>query len=136
MRITTLPILLLLILGVAQHPSGATKVTLGQEFNIKNGGQVIVNGENLRITFSSVSADSRCPTGAQCVWAGNAAIAVEIAKKKKKQTVVTLNTSSEPKEVAYKRYKIRLVALSPHPKVNETIDQKEYEATFLITKGE
>lgn len=136
MRVTTLPILLLLVLSVAQHPSRATNVALGQEFNIKNGEQVIVNGENLRIRFSSVSSDSRCPTGAQCVWAGNAAIAVEIAKKKKKQVAATLNTSSEPKEVDYKRYKIRLVALSPHPKVNERIDQKEYEATLLITKGE
>jgi hypothetical protein len=122
--------------GIVQQPSGARDVALGQEFKIKNGEQVNVSGQNLRITFSSVSSDSRCPTGAQCVWAGNAAIALEIAKKKKKQVVVTLNTSSEPKEVDYKRYKIRLVALSPHPKVNEEIDQKEYEATLLITKGE
>jgi hypothetical protein len=136
MRITTFPILLLLVVGIVQHPSGAGDVTLGQEFKIKNGERIIVSGESLRITFSSVSSDSRCPTGAQCVWAGNAAIALEIAKKKKKQVSVTLNTSSEPKEIDYKRYKIRLVALSPHPKVNETIDQKEYEATLLITKGE
>ena len=81
MRVTILPLLLLILLGVAQDATIAAKVDLGKEFNIKNGEEVVVTGEKLHITFRSVVNESRCPDGAACVWAGNAAIAIELSKK-------------------------------------------------------
>src|SRR3981081_2993080 len=98
MRITILPLLLLMLLGFAQDPRSATTVDLGEEFNIKNGEDVVVRGEKLRITFSSLFSESRCPTGVDCVWVGNAAITIEVVKKNKKQVVAMLNTFLEPKE--------------------------------------
>ena len=136
MRITTLPVLLLMLLGVAQDPTTAGKVDLGEEFKIKNGQEVVVRGEKLRITFSSVFRESRCPIGVDCVWVGNAAIAIEVAKRNKKQVVAMLNTLLEPREIGYRGFKIRLVALSPYPKFNEPIDPKDYEATIIVTKDE
>jgi len=134
MRITTLPLFLFVLLGLAQDPASNKKVDLGEEFKIKNGQEAVVRGEKLSIRFRSVSGDSRCPSGVTCVWAGNGEVVVEVARKNKKQVVAKLNTLLEPKEIVYKGFKIRLIALSPYPRVNEPIDPKDYEATMVVTK--
>lgn len=136
MRITTLPLLLFMLLGFAQDPASNVKVDLGEEFSIKNGREVVVRGEKLRITFRSVSNDSRCASGATCIWAGNGEVVIEVARKNKKQVVAMLNTLLDPKEIVYKGFKIKLVALSPYPKINEPIDPKDYVATMVATKDE
>lgn len=133
MRISTLPLFLFILLGFVHEPATNKKVDLGKEFNIKKGHEVVVRAEQLRITFRSVSSDSRCPTGVQCVWAGNAAIEIKVSKKNG-SSVATLNTSLEPKEIVYEGFKIKLVALSPYPKVNQSIEPKQYEASFIVTK--
>jgi len=131
--IIAVPFLALMLLGFTQNPPGAGKIALGEEFKIKNGREAVVRGEKLSIKVQSVS-DSRCPSGATCVWAGNGAVVIKVAKKNKKQVVATLNTSTEPKEITYRGFKIKLIALSPYPKINQPIDPKNYEATIVVTK--
>jgi hypothetical protein len=135
MRVTTLSLLLLVVMGFAQD-SASSKVDPGEQFKVKNGEGVVVRGEKLHIIFSSVFSESRCPDGAACVWVGNAAISVEVAKKNKTPVVAILNTLLEPKEIVYKGFKIKLIALDPHPKINEPIDPKDYVATMVVTKEE
>lgn len=134
MRVTTLPLLLFILLGFAHEPTSNNKVDLGKEFNIKKGQEVVVRAEKLSITFKSVSSDSRCPTGVQCVWGGNAAIEIEVSKGKTAPLVATLNTSLEPKGIDYRGFKVRLVALNPYPKVNQPNDPKHYEASLIVMK--
>ena len=134
MRVTTLPLILLMFVGLVQDPVGGNKVDLGEEFNIRNGEEVVIKGEKLRISFKSVLNESRCQTGVTCVWAGNAEVVIEISKKANKRLVAKLNTQSEPKEITYKGFKIKLVALNPYPKVNEPIPQKDYKASLVVTR--
>jgi hypothetical protein len=136
MRITTLPILIVMLLGFAQDSTISNKADLGEEFKIKNGEEVVVRGEKLRITFREVSMDSRCPSDVVCAWAGNGEVVVEVARKNKKQVVATLNTLLNPKEIAYRGFKIKLIALNPYPKVSDPIAPKDYQATMVVTKEE
>jgi len=129
------PLLALTLMGFAHGRPSSGNVVLGQEFRIKNGKNAVVRGEKLSVKVQSVS-DSRCPSGATCVWAGNGEVMIKVAKKNKKQVVATLNTSTEPKEITYRGFKIKLIALSPYPKINQSIDPKNYEATMLVTKDE
>ena len=133
MRVTTLPLLLFILLGLVQSPSTDAKVGLGEEFKIKNGDEIVLKEGKLRIRFRSVTQDSRCPTGVVCGWAGNGEVLLEVVRKNKRQVVTILNTLLEPKEVFYKGYKIRLIALNPYPKIDEPIDPKDYEATLIVT---
>jgi hypothetical protein len=133
--ITAVPLLALMLMGFAHDRRSSSNVVLGQEFKIKNGKEAVVRGEKLRIKVQSVS-DSRCPTGATCIWAGNGEVVIKVAKTNKKQVVATLNTSTEPKEIVYRGFKIKLIALSPYPRINQSIDPKNYEATMLVTKNE
>lgn len=136
MGINTLSFLLFIVLGLFQNAETSIKVDLGQEFKIKNGQEVVVRDEKVRIKFRSVPMDSRCPSDVVCGWAGNGEVVVEVVRKNKKQRVVTLNTLLDPKEVDYKGFKIRLVALNPYPKISDPINPKDYEATMVVTKEE
>lgn len=131
MRISTLPILFLILL-LAPAAAGGNKILLGAMFKIKTGQTAVIKAPKLRITLTSVN-DSRCPTGVTCVWAGDGEISLEVAGKTKKQAV-TLHTRMEPREVDFDGFKIRLVALNPYPKANETIDQKDHEASLIVTR--
>ena len=128
--------LLLATLGSTLQDPGAVRASVGEEFKIKIGQQVIVKGPKLRIKFDSVHDESRCPTGVQCVWEGNAGVVVELWNKKKALVQATLNTntSMKPNHLEHKGYTIKLVGLSPYPKADQRIDPKDYEAVLLVTK--
>jgi hypothetical protein len=136
MSFTSLPSLLFVLFSFIQSAPLDASVGLGEEFSMKTGQEVVLKEEKLRIRFRSVPQDSRCPTGVVCGWAGNGEVLLEVVRKNKRQVVTKLNTLLEPKEIAYKGFKIRLVALNPYPKVNEPIDQKDYEATLIVTRDE
>jgi hypothetical protein len=136
MSFTSLPFLLFILLSCIKSAPADARIGLGEEFSIKTGQEVVLKEEKLRIMFRAVSQDSRCPTGVVCGWAGNGEVLLQVVRKNKRQVVTKLNTLLEPKEFAYKGFKIRLVALNPYPKVDEPIDQKDYEATLIVTRDE
>jgi hypothetical protein len=79
--------------------------------------------------FVTVSEDSRCPIGALCIWAGNAAVVIKIV-----DVMDTLNTNLNPKEIFYNSYKITLLKLSPYPQIGVPRDTTQYVAQFVVTK--
>ncbi len=64
---------------------------VGKEFSLKVGQQAKVDGVDLNLKFTGVPQDSRCPTNVNCVWAGNAEVALEWTHNKC-TTTITLNT--------------------------------------------
>ena len=134
MKAATILLLLITLTGFAQDPIVDRSVSLDEEFTLRNGQQVTIEGQKLTLKFSSLIHDSRCPTSVTCAWAGNGAIVVEVSRKKKKAVQAMLNTLLEPKQVEYKGYTVRLVALNPYPKTPGQIDPSEYEAVLIVSK--
>src|SRR4029453_14195399 len=84
------------VLVANPHADSAPQVVrLGREFKLKVGRAVTVKGTRLRIRFAAVENDSRCPADVMCVWAGNAAVRLQLGSGRGSNTV-TLNTSSSP----------------------------------------
>jgi hypothetical protein len=129
-------LLVAILASCAQDPIISRKVSLNEQFTIKAGHQVVIKGEKLSVQFSSVQNESRCPTGVQCVWEGNAAISIQVSKKRKKsvQAILNTNTTIQPNEVAYKKYRIKLLVLNPYPRIDEKIEPRDYEAVMIVTK--
>ena len=123
-----------LLLACAGQAGGAGQVAAGREFKLKAGQMAAVRGERVRVRFVSVTEDSRCPVGVVCVWAGNAKVSVVVEKSGGARAAVELNTGVEPKAASAAGYEIRLVGLSPHPRVEERIDPKQYVATLVVTR--
>ncbi len=131
MNFTILSFLFALLIWA--QPCDKKGVALNKEFDVKVGQEVTVEGENLKISFGSVGEDSRCPEGVNCIWAGNAKIAVRLQKGKSTASL-ELNTGVDPKRSSYLGYEVGLVALRPYPKMNTTIDNKGYVATLIVSK--
>ena len=90
--------------------------------------------QGLRITFDGVSGDSRCPTGAQCVWAGDAAAGFSLEKSPEsiRRTLHTSNRFERQVDVA--GFVVRLEDVKPYPKLGETIAPADYRAVLIVTK--
>ena len=130
-----------LVLSMCVFADARTKrsrnaVVLGTEFKVRQGQQVMVKGENLSVSFDAVLEDSRCPTGVNCVWAGDAKIAIGARPAKGEAATLELHTNGQFAQVGmYQQYTVKLVALDPHPKADVETAQKDYVATLLVTKG-
>jgi hypothetical protein len=128
----------LFILTSALAPGAAAKpardAALDQEFEIRVGQWVTIEGERLRVTFSRVAEDSRCPEGVQCIWAGNAKVVLKLSKARRRASTMSLNTGADPKQAAYRGYEVRLVKLDPYPKENRRIRRGDYAATLVVSR--
>jgi hypothetical protein len=110
-------------------------VALDKEFQIRFGEVVSIKKEGLKIGFENVVEDSRCPTGVECVWAGNAKIVILMKNNRRRAYTIKLNTSVEPKQDNFlKKYDVKLVSLSPYPKKDAKIKNRDYVATLIVSK--
>ncbi len=86
---------------------------------------------DLNIRFNSVLGDSRCPTGVQCAWEGNAEILLELSGGN--LGTVHLNTGGQfPRTEVYNGYTITLQELKPYPAQGMHIDESSYTAVLSI----
>ncbi|HWS99140.1 MAG TPA: hypothetical protein VN256_02635 [Pyrinomonadaceae bacterium] len=118
--------------GAAAEP--ARDAALDQEFEIRVGQWVTIEGERLRVTLSRVAEDSRCPEGVQCIWAGNAKVVLKLSKARRRASTLSLNTGVDPRQGSYRGYEVRLVKLDPYPKENRPIRRRDYVATLVVSR--
>ena len=107
---------------------------LKEQFVVRHGEEVQVGKTGLRIRFTDLVNDSRCPIDAVCVHQGNARITLEFARNKKKPAAMDVNTSMEPREAAYKNFAIELVSLLPAPRASQPTPESDYQATLIVRK--
>lgn len=92
-------------------------------------------GTDLTLTFEAVVADSRCPTGTQCIWAGDAAARVRMAAPNLAPANATLHTNLDTaRETAYGPWKVSLQAVTPAPSANAAVRPEDYRVTLLIVR--
>jgi len=130
-------------LGYTSHhdgyiPDTKTSITasLGQAFDIKVGQEASISSQQLTLKFLSVSEDSRCPQGTNCIWEGNGKVNIELTPTGQTSYVLELNTAMSLKsEATYLNYKISLLDLQPYPSAGRTIQQSEYIVTVRVSTG-
>jgi len=119
-------------------PDTETSITasLGQAFDIKVGQEASISSQQLSLKFLSVSEDSRCPQGTNCIWEGNGKVNIQLTSRSETSETVELNTAmSLPSEATYLIYNISLLDLQPYPLAGNTIQQSEYIATVSVSTG-
>ena len=84
------------------------------------------------VRFITVTADSRCPADAICVWAGDATVRIDVSSggDNAEQDLHTAN--KQP--VSYRDLRIELVSLDPYPFHSRPIQPGDYRATLRITR--
>jgi len=115
--------------------NSANSVTVDQEFELSPGQSALIGPEPLKITFEAVTADSRCPEGVQCAWAGDAVVKLMVATGTQSPVSYELHTNTGyPTKVVHGAYQIRLVAVAPPTRPGVTIDPSAYVVTLLVTR--
>ena len=125
-----------LIVAAACAPNvDAGTVGLGESFSLAVGQSASIDGEDLVIKFIDVIADSRCPSGVECVWQGEVACLVEITYSGTgQQKVLTYaGLSEEPSETQFGSY-LFTFSVEPYPEADKEIEKSEYRLNLLITK--
>ncbi|HEV2879937.1 MAG TPA: hypothetical protein VGX24_01420 [Pyrinomonadaceae bacterium] len=106
----------------------------GQTVKVRVGREANVAAHRLKIRFVAVREDSRCPEGVQCIWAGNARVQLKLSGAGNRAATVELNTTTEPREIAYANYTIKLTSLAPRPAQDRKPNARDYVATFVVSK--
>lgn len=134
MRVQT--IVLLTVCGLAC--STMTEPRLGDEFQLRVGEHAVLSDIGLWVAFLGVGWDSRCPLKVMCVWAGDAAVLVEIAPspdfRSADSRTDTLHTHLDPKWLDFGSFELLLVRLDPYPETPSSISPEDYVATFLTVE--
>jgi len=103
-----------------------------QGIAIPIGQTVVIAGTTLRITFSAVESDSRCPIEVDCFWAGDASVDLSFSHGTNSSSA-TLHTTLNPTSTVFDGFTIRLLSLAPDQSEENPIDPTTYVAFVQVT---
>jgi hypothetical protein len=128
-----LPIIIVLLSGCAR-PTGEINANLGEKFSLAIGQGASIIGENLKVRFIEVTADSRCPQGVTCFWAGEASSLIEITYSGSTYSkTLTQPSPSEPPQTEFQQYEITFDLL-PYPQKGVEKESKDYRLQLEISR--
>jgi hypothetical protein len=106
----------------------------GESFTLEVGEKATLDAIHTSVRFLTVAEDSRCPSQAQCVWAGDGAVLLEIAPARSDAAEDTLHTNPEsgPGAVVLAGYELTLLRLDPYPETPGDIAPNAYRATLAL----
>lgn len=113
---------------------GQVCARLGEAFDVRVGQTAYIADTRLSIRVESVPEDSRCPRDVQCVWAGNARVALELRDGENTDTA-SVNSTLEPNAVTRWSYRIELVDVQPGTTAGQPIPQSEYRIRLLVNRA-
>lgn len=139
MKKSVFGLLMLFVLSscrTSEMPVDPTDVQLGQTFVVPYSRTVTIDREQIKISFTELNDDSRCPKGAVCVWGGSATIALRLSQGSEEDARLSIGTGqTNINAIAYKNYTIRLIELNPYPGEEGASVPISYKATLLVTKN-
>ena len=126
--------LLLLTMSLSCATTGDITASLGQEFTLPVGQKVVIEGEELTIKFLEVTGDSRCPTGVECIWAGEAQCRLRFTYVGSLAEMVIIQPGGGGTARDYFiQYKIDF-KLEPYPQEGQQIAPSDYRLVMTVTK--
>jgi hypothetical protein len=87
--------------------------------------------EHICISFDSLENDSRCPSGSNCIWAGEARIKITFSNAGDKKSFVLSTLTTQDTTISH--YKIRLVDVTPYPNGSK-INPENYKMRVFVSK--
>lgn len=112
----------------AQSTERPTGPKLGENVLVRIDSAVRLPADTTTVRFTQVTSDSRCPSGAQCVWAGEATIVLTVGGTQ--QVTLRLAPGSPESTAVVGMFKISFVDLAPYPQVEKPRAKGGYVATL------
>jgi len=125
--------LLLLAAGPAacgsSSPTKPETFDVGEEFTLAAGASGAARDGSFEVTFVGVTEDSRCPSDAQCIWAGE--VKLKLALKAGSNEVPEREVK-ETESTTLAGRKLTVVRVLPYPVSTRRIAPEDYRATFRV----
>jgi hypothetical protein len=131
MKILISVIMVLAIIMSVHESADAQKP---QKFTLRPKQQKSLYAGKLKVQFIEVMEDSRCPTGVNCVWAGNAKVKIKVTSKRLGEKIFEANTNGGPQGDQFDGYAIVLDKLTPYPKADKPIGKATYRVTISVSR--
>ena len=135
-KLAMFSLLFLWLVSACQNPIKHSRKTFSfkDTIEIRNFTTITSEDRTMSIRMDSVLNDSRCPSGSDCIWAGNASVRILFGLPGKTDTLIlnTVNNHSLKNDTIVEGYHIVLTDLLPYPAAGSSISQREYEAGILI----
>lgn len=113
-------------------PTSQIKANLGQQFSLSINQTAVISGENLRVKFLYVN-DSRCPTGATCIWAGEAKADIQVRDGGTANLTLVEPGYSANNSQRYKTYEFYF-QVQPYPALDNPIADADYRLVLTVEK--
>jgi hypothetical protein len=134
-----------ILLAGCSSNAASVQAVLGKDFTLPVGQTAVFSSENISLKFDSVSNDSRCPTGAQCIRAGEAVCRIIFTRSDNTTASIDLTElglTSVPQQTTWtsrfgdfmRQYLINFT-LVPYPEVNKQITPGDYQLQLNITRS-
>ena len=120
--------------GLPTEPVVYSQSEAADSIRIRVGQTVVVEG--VKVRFSAVESDSRCPIDAICIWEGDAVAVFVVEQNCNCDTPafeLKLHTSLQPKSGTAYGFKVELLHLAPYPSASSPIKPDAYSAWIRLT---
>jgi hypothetical protein len=112
-------------------PAAPARFEPSESFSLKVGDSAQTADGALRIGFEGVTADSRCPKGVQCMWAGDAVVRLWLQRGAGQKQVRELHTARGATQAApAPDQDVQLLRLEPYPVAGKTLGPADYVLTL------
>ena len=110
---------------------------LGDVAELKIGETVSIEDDEITFKFVEVLSDSRCPTGATCVWQGEITCTLEITYLDESYTkTITHPGLTDPFSAdTFQEYEINY-NFKPYPELDKEIKADEYRLYLVINRNQ
>lgn len=123
-------LILLLILAVASSAGSCEKENALQGCTLKAGESSGCGFPDLSVRFDSTLADSRCPKGATCIWAGEVVVGLTVNDTRVELAMSPRRPGADSASVH--GHVFRLLEVAPYPEVGKTIEPDAYRIRLDI----
>jgi hypothetical protein len=119
------------VLACGDDPTGPGP---GEEFVLAPGERALLPDPDVWVRFLRVDEDSRCPLQAQCVWAGDAEVVLEVAPREGDAATYGLHTNEEsgPRSLVLGDDELTLLRLEPWPETPGGVAADDYRAVLVL----
>ena len=123
-----------LLIPILSGCSNALNASLDSQFTLAPGQPARIASEAMEIKFISVTTDSRCPTGVECIQAGVVTCNIEITKDNVKTQLFLGEVGTMINNTPFQNYTFTFHVL-PYPEAGKKIPKGDYRLYLTVSNS-